>query len=116
MAERAVLGKQGQNAVLYLLNYVWNAIGPANLHKMRILVHGGLIPVDMKRFASEDEIGDDARLSLGADVVVTRVVPTSHIQVGNMLTGGERRVGSRSHRIAVEVGVVQRRLARVIHM
>src|SRR5262249_42310791 len=49
-------------------------------------------------------------------IVVSRVVPTADVQIRYVLPGRKGRIGIRTHRITVEVGVVRRRLTGIIHM
>ncbi len=76
--------------MLDLLENIGHAVGTVDLHQAGLLIHRGLVPVDVKRLACDRKVSYDARLSLSADVVVPRIVPTATIQSRNVLTGGER--------------------------
>src|SRR3981081_1813427 len=76
MTESGELRQHLQHAVPDLLQEVWNAIRPVDLYQAGVFVNGSLIPVDIKRLAGHDELGNHARLGLRAGVRVYQIVPT----------------------------------------
>ena len=53
---------------------------------------------------------------MSADIEIAGVVPAANVQARDVLAGSKRRVGGRSLRVAVKVGVVHRRLSGIVKM
>ena len=73
----AVLGNERQSAVLNLLQHILLAVGAIDLGKLFLLANGGVVPLDAKLFYRVYQPLYRVVLRLGANVVVTGVVPAA---------------------------------------
>src|ERR1700730_5776588 len=101
MTESGKLRQHLQHAVPDLLQDVWNTIRTVDLYQAGVFINGSLIPVDIKRLAGHDELGNHAGVVLCAEFVSPRIVPPPAVQPGNVLPRRKRRIGGWSHRVAV---------------
>src|SRR5262252_2992036 len=108
VAKDFVLSEEIKVAVNDLLDGVGYAVGLADLDVAGVFVDGGVVPIEVEVFERENEIGDDAGMSLRAEIEVAGIKPAADIEAGNVLAGSKGRVGRGTLGVAVEVAVVRR--------
>ncbi len=111
-----VLGNQRQGAVLDLLENVGLAVGTMDFRVALVLQHGGVIPIDTELLPGVHQMLHGEVLGLGADIVVTGVVPTAVVQARNMLEGLEVGIGIFIVGKEVKVLVVGRCLQGIVQV
>src|SRR5450759_1108908 len=79
-------------------------------------INRGVIVVEVKRFVGRGQDGNFVRLRFDAQVIVTRVVPSTYVKPGDGFTRLELRERVWTLQIAIEMVVVHRRHAGVVEM
>ena len=115
-AEGPVLRHQPERPLLDLLQQIDLAVGAVEIHVAHLLVDERLVARRPEQLPGVDHVQDGRGLRHRADVVVAGVEPAADVQPGDPLAGRVLRVGGRPHLEAVEMLVVHRRLARVVHV
>lgn len=90
VAKRFVLRKQENHAVSNLLEGIRHAIRLTNLNVTRVLIDGGVVPIQAKVFPSHNQVGNDSCMSLRAQVEVSGVEPPANVDSWNVLSGRKR--------------------------
>jgi len=116
MAYCSVLGDQCQGAMLDLLNQIGHTVRMVNIHIPAGLVYQGLISFQSKYIQALYQVEYHAIMSLGADVIVAGIEPSSDVQAHYMLAWFIRSVCCWTLCIEIEVFVIYRSLQCIVQM
>src|SRR5574344_599314 len=94
---------QIERAVFYILQHVWLAVRPVQIHIPLFLTHKGFISLRLKELPRTNEVLLHLNIRACLDVKVTRIKVATHIQPWNMLQRLIFRVSSRSLTVQIEM-------------